>query len=116
MNRDYKQMYDLCAKHMHAYVLAEMNDGMKFNGIITGMDNENVYLAVPGSLDDDQREDLGNGEDSRQYGFGPRPRPYNHFGYGYSPGYYGYGYRPGGFRRLILPLAALTAISILPWF
>lgn len=117
MNCNHQQMYDLCAKHMHAYVLAETNDGMKYNGVITGMDHEHVYLAVPGHWEDEQRAESDSREDSRQFGYWPGPRPYfNHFGYGYSPGYFGYGYRPGGFRRLVLPLAALTAISVLPWF
>ena len=38
------------------------------------------------------------------------PGYYPPFGYGY-----GYGY-PGRFRRMVLPLAALTAISLLPFF
>lgn len=38
-------------------------------------------------------------------------------GYFYPPYGYGYGYGyPGRFNRLVLPLAALTAISLLPFF
>ncbi|WP_405196558.1 hypothetical protein [Virgibacillus necropolis] len=103
MNRhyDHQHIYDLCKKHMHAYVLAETSDGKKHDGIITGLDDEYVYIAVP----NDQPNHKPSRDEERQ------------FGYGY-PGYgYGYGYgRPRRFNRLILPLAALTALSILPWY
>lgn len=51
------------------------------------------------------------------YGYGPGYGP----GFGYGPGY-GYGYGPGyygprrRFNRVILPLAAFTALSLLPYF
>ncbi|HLR69566.1 MAG TPA: hypothetical protein VK105_20965 [Virgibacillus sp.] len=115
MRHDNKHMYDLCKQHMHSYVLAETHDGSKLDGIVTGLDDEYVYMAVPiepheiqGNMASNQRHF------DRQYGYGPP-------GYGY-PGYGGYGgygggYGPGNrFKRLILPLAALTAISILPWY
>ena len=90
---------------MHSYVLAEMVDGSKVDGIVTGLDEEYVYFAVP----------LEQGEDMHNH-----PSRYGYPGYG-APGYgfggpgYGYG-RPPRFRRLVLPLAALAAISILPWY
>src|SRR5699024_10869103 len=94
-------IYELCKEHMHAYVLAEMIDGTIIDGIITGLDDENVYFAVPidhpaQSL---QQTDLPH----RQYwgGYGPGP------GYGYP----GYGYPRRRFSRLILPLTALAALS-----
>lgn len=96
---DQKHIYDLCRKHMHAYVLAETSDGRKIDGIITGLDDEYVYIAVPVDQSDNQqfRED-------RQ------------FGYGYGPGY-GYGYRPRRrFNRFVIPLIGLTALSLLPWY
>lgn len=113
MKDNYNDIYDLCKKHMHAYVLAEVVDGSKFDGIVTGLDDEYVYFAVPM---DDQEElphvDRGPEGDGRPFGYG-------HHGYG-GPGYggypgYGYGPRPR-FRRLILPLTALAALSVLPWY
>lgn len=112
-------IYELCKNHMHAYVLAEMVDGTKMDGIVTGLDDEYVYFALP--LEQGQDMPIPNHsshEDNRQYGYG-------HPGYGGSPGYGyggpGYGYHsygrpPRRFRRLVLPLAALTAISLLPWY
>lgn len=89
---------------MHHYVLAELSDGSKVDGIITGVDEKYVYLAVP----DTSR----NVEEERGYpGYGYPPFGYP--GYGFPPYYYGPG---AGFRRLILPLAALTAISTLPFW
>ncbi|MFC4559302.1 hypothetical protein ACFO3D_13970 [Virgibacillus kekensis] len=121
MSHNHYHMYDLCKKHMHAYVLAELEDGMQVDGIITDVDDDNVYLAVPielgmggpgnpGHMNNPCHH--GNPHDHRVFGFG-----YPGYGYGY-PGYgYGYGYRPRRrFNRLVLPLAALTAISLLPWY
>src|SRR5690625_640929 len=101
-------MYELCKNHMHAYVLAEMVDGTTVDGIITGLDDENVYFAVPiDHLDQSsQKSELSY----RQYGGGFGP------GFGYPGyGYPGYGYPRRRFNRLILPLTALAALSILPW-
>ncbi|WP_430787689.1 hypothetical protein VBD025_17125 [Virgibacillus flavescens] len=105
-------IYDMCKNHMHAYVLAETHDGNKFDGIITGLDDEFVYFAVP----TDNQEGHGMQED-RQFGFG-YGGGYPGYGYpGYGHGYgYGYGYPRRRFNRLILPLAALTALSVLPWY
>lgn len=108
MNNNYHQMYDLCSQHMHTYVLAEMNDGSRINGIVTGVDNNHVYLAIP--YGPDQGEMRDESDEERQFGWGPRP-----FGFGYGPGWYG-GFGPRGFRRLALPLAGLVALSVLPWF
>ncbi|WP_077325071.1 hypothetical protein [Virgibacillus siamensis] len=104
MNHHHQHIYDLCKNHMHSYVLVEMNDGSNFDGIITGLDDEYVYFAVPLGQDDG----MPHGHHHRQFGWGS----YNY------PGFYGHGYhhRPRRFRRLILPLAALAAISVLPWY
>ncbi|MDY0407876.1 hypothetical protein [Paracerasibacillus soli] len=73
-----------------------------------GVDKEYVYFAVP---NDNQMETRAEDGSDRQFWFG-------------NPGYFGgpmWGY-PGyfapqrRFRRVILPLAALTAISLLPWY
>ncbi|GAB4073948.1 hypothetical protein GCM10028778_14510 [Barrientosiimonas marina] len=47
MTNHYQHTYDMCKQHMHSYVLAEMNDGTQVDGIITGLDGECVYMAVP---------------------------------------------------------------------
>lgn len=119
MKRDYQQMYELCKNHIHSYVLIETNDGAKIDGIITDLDNEYVYIAIPLGQGDPVENDYPYNNDQRQFGgFGygfPGFGGYGYPGYGYP--FYGYGYRPRRrFRRLILPLAALTALSVLPWY
>ncbi|HLR65810.1 hypothetical protein [Virgibacillus alimentarius] len=104
LKNDHGHKYEMCKKHMHSYVLVETSDGSTLDGIITGLDDEYVYLAIP----------IEHGHSSVPSQHYPMHRQ---FGYGY-PGYGGYGhygYRPR-FRRLVLPLAALTALSILPWY
>lgn len=110
MRDDNKHIYDLCKQHMHSYVLAETHDGSKIDGIVTGLDEEYVYMAVPVDLNQKQGTFMTDHQTlERQFGYG-------YPGYGYpSYGYGGYGPR-NRFRRLVLPLAALTALSILPWY
>jgi hypothetical protein len=107
----HKHTYDLCKTHMHSYVLAELEDGSNFDGIITGLDEEYVYFAVP--IDSEVNSQMmPNMNEQRQFGwsgYGGYP------GYGY-PGYGFYGYPRPRFRRLVLPLAALAALSVLPWY
>lgn len=121
MNKNYQHIQELCKKHMHAYVLAETVDGKQLDGIITGLDDEYVYIAVP--IDQNSREehqsDSRSFQDEQQfrYGYGHSGYGYGYPGYGNQGGYGGYGYgRPRRFNRLALPLAALTALSILPWY
>ena len=95
-------IYDLCKQHMHQHVLLQTTVGEQIAGVITNLDDENVYLTVPARSDDYYDE-------SRQYspyGGGPQYPPY---GPGPQPGP-----RPGP-NQLIIPLAALTAISLLPF-
>ncbi|WP_242705636.1 hypothetical protein [Pontibacillus sp. ALD_SL1] len=112
---NYHHMYSLCNQHMNQYVLAELVDGQNIDGIVTGVDGDYVYLAIPLSgsdtLEDGSPQPVSE-PNQRQYGYGP---PYAG---GYGTGApYGYGYTPPPrFRRLILPLAALVAISALPWY
>ncbi|MDY0406185.1 hypothetical protein P5G51_013000 [Virgibacillus sp. 179-BFC.A HS] len=111
MDQGHKHIYDLCKEYMHAYVLVETSSGEKVDGIITGLDDEYVYMAVP----------IGGGEleiespsmdESRFFGYPPHPG----FG-GYGYGYYGGGYYPRPrFRRVILPLVAIAALTLLPWY
>lgn len=122
MKDNYQHMYDLCKDHMHSYVLVETNEGTKMNGIITGLDDEFVYMAVPNN------QPMGYdqwGTFSGNYAPYHRQMRYGYPGGGYYGGYYGgpnwgpghgYGYSGSPFRRAVLPLAALTAISLLPWY
>ncbi|SDJ87404.1 hypothetical protein [Sediminibacillus albus] len=115
MNRPHSHhhIYEQCKAHMNAYVLAELNDGTKVDGIITDLDEDFVYLAIP--IQAGSPEPMGHYpyySEDRQFGFG-------YLGYGF-PGYgypgYGYGYPGQRFRRLVLPLTALVALSALPWY
>lgn len=117
MKHDYNHIYDLCKDHMHSYVLAELIDGTKVDGIVTGLDEEYVYIAVPLEKDEQhtQPEMMNHHDQQFRYGFQGYGYPgYGHPGYGH--GHLGYGYPPRRFRRMILPLAALTALSVLPWY
>lgn len=115
-------IYDICKEHMHAYVLAEMTDGTQVDGIITGLDENHVYFAVPMGCSDghdgQERQFGGYGYGYPGYGgYGGFDPGYGYGGYGgFDPGF-GYGAYPGQrFRRLVLPLAAIAAISLLPWY
>lgn len=115
MKQDYNHIYDLCKNHMHAYVLVELANGAKIDGIVTGLDEEYVYFAVP----------LDGGNETYERFERTSNRPFGGwggYGSGYGPGHPGHGYHQGygrprpRFRRLVLPLAALAALSILPWY
>ncbi|MEI3604909.1 hypothetical protein SPD48_04335 [Pseudogracilibacillus sp. SE30717A] len=104
-NISYEDIYEMCKQHMHSYVLVETTDGVKTDGIITGLDEENVYLAVPMS----QNSPAAPGDPNvnpNQFGRYPFP--------GYGPGF-GF-YPPRRFRRLVIPLTFLAALSLLPWY
>ncbi|MFA1818960.1 hypothetical protein ACDX78_01950 [Virgibacillus oceani] len=111
MNSNHNKMYHLCKEHMHSYVLAELVDGTKVDGIITGLDDEYVYMAVPLETHEQQHTHAYQHDHQRfgYPGYGP--------GYAPGPGYgYGYGYPPRRFSRLVLPLAALVTLATLPWY
>lgn len=117
---EHTDIYDVCEQHMHAYVLLEMKDGMEADGIITGIDHEHVYVAIP--VGGDAQQSMRHPqEEERQYGHyhGGSGGGYGGYGgYGGS-GYYGnqYNYgRPRRFERWIVPLTALAAVSLLPWY
>ncbi|HEY4601908.1 MAG TPA: hypothetical protein VIG73_11630 [Cerasibacillus sp.] len=106
MNKNNQSMYDLCKEHLHAYVLVETTDGMTFDGIMTGLDDEHAYFAIP--IEAYERDQTRNF-------YPPYVSPYGGFGDQFY-GYPGYGYPGGRFRRLVIPLAALTALALLPWY
>ena len=85
-----------CESHMHRYVDVRTVDGCCYDGIVEHVDEEWICLAVPGVA-----------EDLR--GFFPQPPLYPPYG-PFFP------YRPRRFNRLVLPLAALTALSLLPYY
>ncbi|HZG55854.1 hypothetical protein [Paenibacillus sp.] len=110
---------EICKQHIHKYVLIHTTDGMQYDGIVESLDDEYVYLAVPvgaAELAPPQARALpgyyGYGG-YPGYAYGPGVAGYGYPGYGYGYPAYGYG---GRFRRLALPLAALAAISLLPYF
>ena len=108
-------MHSLCQQYMHQPVMLQTQDHQVYQGMIAGVDNDNVYLMVPTDATDNSmymRNDHAN--QTRQFGYGGFG--YNPY-YSYNPYYYPYyPYPRPGFQRLILPLAALTAISLLPYY
>jgi hypothetical protein len=119
----HNHMYDVCRSHMHRYVLVQTTDQQSFDGIVENVDETNLYLAVP--IGDGMEREEGNDErliGGVGYGAGYGYPGYGFPGYGF-PGYgypgYGYPYYPRPrrrFRRLVLPLAALTALTLLPYY
>ncbi|WP_336511509.1 hypothetical protein [Alteribacter salitolerans] len=98
-----QEMHHLCKDHLYRYVLVTTQDQMQYDGIVENVDDDYLYMAVPvGEIGDSQHLIQG----ARFYG-----------GYGYTPYYPPYYYGPRRrFQRLILPLAALAAISLLPYY
>lgn len=108
-NHAYENIYETCKEHMHAYVMVETTDGLKTDGIITGLDEENLYLAVP----IEQGQEMGYMQTNQ---FGGYRDPYGRPGFGGGFGG-GFGFSPRRrFRRLVIPLAFLAALSLLPWY
>lgn len=91
LNHGSQAIYDLCKDHMHAYVLAELTDQSRFDGIITGLDREYVYFAVP-------VEHHASSPSHREWRGG------------------GYNQTRRRFNRILVPLSALSNIQSLPWY
>ncbi|WP_261305722.1 hypothetical protein [Paenibacillus andongensis] len=101
----YQEAHEICIKHMFRYVSVTMTSGSVYDGIVEGVDDENLYLAVPiGGMDQDQMR-----------AFFPFAYPYPYFG-GYPYLYPGFGFPRRRFVRQILPLAGLLALSLLPYY
>ncbi|GAK39632.1 hypothetical protein PUW24_01070 [Paenibacillus urinalis] len=102
----------MCSDHLYRYVSVWMEDGTVHDGIVESVDEENVYLAVPMTCDTYQQAPAHG---MHAY-CGCMPSPCGDYR-GFFPygGGYGYG-RRRRFNRLILPLFALTAISLLPYY
>jgi small nuclear ribonucleoprotein (snRNP)-like protein len=133
MYHQQQNMYDVCKNHMHRYVLVQTADQQAYDGIVENVDDTNLYLAVP--VGETMERNEGNDERllggvGLGYGAGLGFPGYGYPGFGYPGygfpgygfpgyGYPGYGYPFGPrrrFQRLILPLAAITALSLLPYY
>ncbi|MDO7905465.1 hypothetical protein Q5741_03445 [Paenibacillus sp. JX-17] len=108
---------EVCGQHVHRYVAVWTVEGKVYDGIVDHVDDEKLYLAVP----------VGGGEMDDRFPQG-EPRAFVP-GYPIPPGGYinaypsypvyppyGYPYIRRRFNPLILPLATLTAISLLPYY
>jgi hypothetical protein len=92
---------------MNKPVRAQLCDGKVYDGVIEHVDDQNVYLIVEININVRESEESEE-EENRYLGYGYGYPPY---GYGYGYPFYGY---PGyGYGRLILPLAALAALSLI---
>lgn len=88
------QVKQHCEKHMHRYVLIQARDGW-CDGIVEHVDDDSVYLAVPYCQgEQDNRAFLPYGGPIYPYPYFPRRR----------------------FIRRRFPLAALLALSLLPFY
>ncbi|HEY2492551.1 MAG TPA: hypothetical protein VGI33_06540 [Paenibacillus sp.] len=123
----------LCCEHIHRYVRVWIVDGRAFDGFVESVDEEQLYLAIPVGHEMPDNEQIGlenaghpecsvghhgnfggyPGIQTRALAQGYYPYPGAGLGYGY-PGYPPYGIRR--FNRLVLPLAALTGLSLLPYY
>lgn len=83
-----------CTRYMYHHVILTTNDGQSFDGIIEKVDDDQVTVLVG--------EDIMERENDM-----------------YERQFYGYGGFPGPryrrFRRQILPLALLAALSLFPY-
>lgn len=103
-----QQLKSMCESYLNQPVHVQVNGQEEYTGIVEQVDDHHVYLLVP-------VDEFGNimpitevmnppSYDTRQY-FNP---------YYYYPYYYPYPYlypRPFRWNRLVLPLAALTALA-----
>jgi hypothetical protein len=86
-----RNLHEKCKKYLYHHVLLTMNDGKTYDGIIEDVDGERLTVLVGEDAIDD---DVG---DRQFYG-----------GYG-GPGRFRF------FRRQFFPIAALTALALLPY-
>jgi hypothetical protein len=104
---DSQEAYSLCQQHIHRYVGVYMKDGSFHDGIVESVDEHHLYLAVPTG-------DAGGGQTRAVLPFGYGG--YGGYPFGYPSYGYGYGFPRRRFGRQILPLAALLALSLLPYY
>jgi hypothetical protein len=85
-----RNSHEKCKKYLFHHVLLTMNDGKTYDGIIEEVEGDRLTVLVGEDASDDEVDD-------RQFygGYGPR--------------------RFRRFRRQFFPLAALTALALLPY-
>ncbi|MFC6332165.1 phosphatidylinositol kinase [Paenibacillus septentrionalis] len=91
-----QSFHEICMTCMHKYVGVQTNDGMAHDGFIAHVDNDFVTLAIP-------TNEMITGMPVQQ-------QTYRQFGF--YPGFYPR--RRFGYRRI--PLGAITALFLLPFF
>lgn len=95
------EMKKLCVEHLHRYVLVQTKDGWCCDGFVEHIDDEVVCIAVPHC----------EGQEYHSRAFFPYPPLYPY------PLLYPYPYFPRRrFYRQVFPLAALLALSLLPFY
>lgn len=122
MYHQQQNMYETCKNHMHRYVRVQTADQQFYDGFVENVDQMNLYLAVP--VSGDMQREVHEERLVGGLGFGPGLGfgfpGFGYPGWGYPGfGYPGFGYpvAPGWrFRRFILPLAAITALTLLPYY
>ncbi|MDQ0299880.1 hypothetical protein J2S78_002300 [Salibacterium salarium] len=116
------QMHHLCKQHIGHLVTVQMNNNEQLQGFIEDVDDNNVYMMVPENSNNNNNNGMVQGAQMNNMltkGCGCQSGMNNRQFFG---GYGGYGGYPGGgyyprprprYRRLVLPLAALVALSTL---
>ncbi|WP_338788837.1 small nuclear ribonucleoprotein [Metabacillus sp. FJAT-53654] len=92
-----RNIHGKCKSYMYHHVVLTMQDGSSFDGIIEGVDDNGVSVLVGEDAMEQERDDF---EDQRYGGYG---------------GYGGPRRRFRRFRRQFFPIAALAALSLLPY-
>ncbi|WP_059105916.1 hypothetical protein [Shouchella shacheensis] len=85
MGEDVKQQ---CQRYMNYHVIAQTSEGLQFDGIIDGMDEEGVTMLVPEEvMEEGNRQQYGYDDDYDEYGR-PRRRRYRRYRRRRWPYYY----------------------------
>lgn len=108
-----------CEQHLNQPVQLQMNGHENYQGVIEHVDDQNVYLLIP-SDENGQYMDVKEAMQWNQQQWGNASQGFNQWEvdqryYPYYPTpYYNPYYRPRPiWRRFVLPLALLTAFSVL---
>jgi hypothetical protein len=128
------KMKKKCLDHKHRYVMVETRDGRTYDGIVEDVDDERLYLAIPISGTEGQGAPVGHMPYKNAYDRAEKQssseeqsgdqaekdqtpgQEDRQFVYGYPWVYPVYGYPFPRFQRFILPLAALAALTLLPYY
>ena len=94
----------LCQRYMNYHVMAQMNDGTQFDGIIESMDDDGVTMLVPEEVDEEQVRQVNEEDVTRQFDYDfddygrPRRRRFRRF------------------RRRRFPFSFFRGIFLYPYF